>query len=93
MSDERLFPAPRSRTIAATLGVLVTAVLITAAMPAYLPIGLANSIVLPIILFPVTWLLLFLWVLFDRSMVRAWLVLIALALAHATLIALGLGAL
>ena len=93
MSEERLFPAPKSRTLAATLGVLVTAVLMTAAMPAYLPIGLANSIVLPIVLFPVTWLLLFLWVLFDRSMIRAWLVLVGLALGHAALIALGLGAL
>ena len=61
-------------------------------MPAYLPASEANSVVLPIVLFPVTWLLLFLWVLFESRMWRAWSVLAVLTIAHAAMIAVGLGA-
>lgn len=61
-------------------------------MPVYLPLNEANKIVLPIILFPVTWLVLFLWVLFERRMWRAWVALIGLAAVHVAIIASGLGA-
>ena len=93
MPKERLFPAPRSRVTCATLGVLVAAVLVTAGMPAYLPLGQANNIVLPIILFPLTWLVLFLWVLFARSMLRAWGVIVVLIAVNALVIASEVGAL
>ena len=90
--QETLFPAPRSRAIASTLGVLLVSVLVTAAMPRVLPLNEANSIVLPIILFPVTWTSLFLWTCFDRSMWRAWGILVGLALVSIVLIAQSLGA-
>ncbi|MEL7536474.1 MAG: hypothetical protein AAFZ58_11200 [Pseudomonadota bacterium] len=93
MSGEPLFPAPRSRVAGATLGVLVAAVVMTAAMPAYLPFGQANSIVLPIIFFPVTWLLLFLWTLFAKRMLLVWASLVVLTVVNALIIANQTGAL
>ena len=93
MAKERLFAAPRSRLIAATVGVLLAATLITAAMPAWLPLSEANSLVLPIVLFPVTWLLLFFWVLFAKSMLRTWIVLVLVVAANLALIATSVGAL
>lgn len=90
MSEGPLFTAPTSRVLAATVGVLLCAIIVTAALPAYLPFNQANNIALPIILFPVTWLGLFLWVLFARSMLRAWLALAILAIIHAGIIAAGL---
>ena len=88
---QSLFPAPRSRAVAVTLGVLLVSVLVTAAMPRLMPFNEANSIVLPIILFPLTWLVLFLWTCFDRSIWRAWAVLLALALLSVLLIAQSVG--
>ena len=60
MATERLFPSPKSRVLAATIGVLLAAVIITAAMPVYLPLPQASRVAMPIVLFPITWLLLFL---------------------------------
>ena len=91
MAEERLFPRPVSRVLAATLGVLLTAVLVTTAMPSYLPAGEANSVVMPIVLFPVTWLLLFFWVLFETRMWRAWVGLAVLSVANLALILTGVG--
>ena len=53
-AKENLFPAPRSRALATTLGVFLVSVLMTAAMPPVLPLSEANSFVLPIVLYPVT---------------------------------------
>ena len=92
MPAERLFSSPKNRVFAATVGVLLAAVIVTAAMPVYLPLPQASRVAMPIVLFPVTWLLLFLWVLFARSMWRAWLVLTGITIVHAGLIAAGLGA-
>ena len=92
MAKSALFTRPISRVSAATVGVLITAIVMTAGMPVYLPISDANSVVLPIVSFPVTWLLLFLWVCFARRMWRVWSALIVLTAAHAALIAGGLGA-
>ena len=91
MAGETLFTRPISRVVAATVGVLLTAVVVTTAMPSYLPVGQANSVVMPIILFPVTWLLLFIWVLFESRMWRAWAGLTALFVAHLGLILTGVG--
>ncbi|MEO1204505.1 MAG: DUF3649 domain-containing protein [Pseudomonadota bacterium] len=91
MSEERLFSHPVSRVIAATIGVLLTAVLVTTAMPSYLPLEQANSVVMPIILFPVTWLLLLLWVLFEQKLWRAWVGLVLLSALHLGLILSGVG--
>ncbi|MEM7707335.1 MAG: hypothetical protein AAF358_17385 [Pseudomonadota bacterium] len=93
MSQDTLFPRPVSRVLAATLGVLITAVLITTAMPVYVPFSQASSVVVPIVLFPVTWLLIFLWVLFEQKMWRAWLGLFALSGLHLGLILSGVGVL
>ena len=91
MPKETLFPRPVSRVTAATLGVLVTAVMVTTAMPSYLPLDQASSVVLPIVLFPATWLALFLWVLFESKMWRAWVGLVVLSVSHLALILTGVG--
>ena len=93
MAEGTLFTRPISRVLAATVGVLLTAVVVTTAMPSYLPVGQANSVVMPIILFPVTWLLLFFWVLFESRMWRAWAGLVVLFVAHLGLILTGVGVL
>lgn len=86
-----LFTRPVSRTFAATLGALVAAVVVTTGMAAYLPFGQANSVVLPIILFPVTWLCLFLWALFDGNLWRVWGGFFILAVAHIGVIVRSVG--
>jgi len=92
-AGDSLFPAPRSRALAATLGAFVVSVLVTTAMPRVLPLSEANSIVLPIVLFPLTWLALFFWVCFDRNMWRTWVGLALLGAGSAGLIARSLGVL
>ncbi|MEO1081153.1 MAG: hypothetical protein AAFY29_16455 [Pseudomonadota bacterium] len=91
MGGARLFSRPLGRSLAATLGVLLTAVLTTAGMAAYLPLNQANQVVLPIILFPVTWLVLFLWVLLDQRLWRPLLGLLVLSVGHLLLILANIG--
>lgn len=91
MAKEQLFDSPRSRVAAATLGVLLSAILVTAAMPAWLPVSDANRIVMPIVLFPVTWLLLLFWVLFAKSMRWTWTVMAGLMVGNLLLIVTTVG--
>lgn len=91
MDRQQLFTRPISRTLAASLGVLVTAVVMTAGMASYLPLSQANQVVLPIILFPITWLCLFLWALLDQKMWRTWVGLAVLSTGHLLLILMSIG--
>lgn len=75
----------------ATLGVLLVSVIMIAAMPSYLPFSQANSIGVPIIFYPLLWLLLFLWAMFDVKLWRVSVGLLFLGLAHTAVIAHGLG--
>ena len=93
MVEEELFTAPKSRTWAATIGALLAAILITAAMPVWLPLSDANRIVLPIVFFPLTWLAVFFWVVFAKSMLRTWAIIITLIVGNAVLVATSVGAL
>lgn len=81
-----LFDAPIARTLGATLGALVTAVVVTAAMPLYLPFSQADSIGVPILLFPFTWIALFLYCALCKHVGWAWLLMLACTLSHAALI-------
>jgi len=81
-----LFSSPISRCLAATLGALLASVLTTAGMPVYLPFAQLENIGIPIVLFPVTWLVLFLYSVMSESMWRVWLLLAILTLGHAALI-------
>lgn len=85
-SKAPLFEAPIARTLGATLGALVTAVVVTAGMPLYLPLSQADSIGIPILLFPFTWIALFLYCALCRQVSRAWLLMLAATLAHGVLI-------
>ncbi|MEM7501586.1 MAG: hypothetical protein AAF417_06060 [Pseudomonadota bacterium] len=93
MAKEQVFSAPKSRAAAATLGVLLGAILVTAGMPAWLPFSDANRIVMPIVLFPVTWLLLLFWVSFAKSMLRTWIGLAIIMAGNVVLIATTVGVL
>lgn len=85
-----LFSSPRSRVFASTLGVLVVSLLMTAAMPLYLPFSQADSLGIPIIGFPITWLGLFLAVLFIEKIWRVWMLLATLSAIHSVLIYMAL---
>lgn len=85
-----LFTHPRSRAWASALGSLVTSVLVTAAAPLYLPFSQTDSIGIPILLFPVTWLALFLYSALAARVDVVWLVLAGLGLSHAALIYLAI---
>ena len=89
--ETELFSSPKSRTFACVLGSLVAALVVTAGMPVYLPFSQTDNIGLPILLFPVTWLLLFLYGAMCQRVWRAWFLFAVLAVGHATLIFLNLG--
>jgi len=81
-----LFSAKKSRLLAAIFGVLVTSTLITAALPAYLPLSQGDTIAGPILLFPFTWVALFLFSLINTSIWRVWGGLGLLSLSHGLVI-------
>ncbi len=60
MSKPLLFSSPKLRTFACTIGVLIAATVVTGGAAVYLPFGEIDSIGIPILLFPVTWSVLFL---------------------------------
>lgn len=81
-----LFSAPKTRLLACIIGVLITATLITAGGATYLPFNEIDRIGVPILLFPVTWTLLFLFAAMARSVWRVWAALSLVSLVHAGLI-------
>lgn len=81
-----LFSAPKSRLLACTLGVLIASTLVTAGSATYLPFNEIDRIGVPILLFPITWIILFLLATMTRSIWRVWGVLLVLTLIHAGLI-------
>ncbi len=91
-TSKAVFSNPMSRTLAATLGVLLTCIFVISAMPTYLPFSQSDTIALPTILFPLIWLTLFLYVCFCQKIWHAWLVLLVLSSSHILLIFLQLQA-
>lgn len=81
-----LFSAPKSRLLACIAGALLAATLMTAGAATYLPFNEIDRIGVPILLFPVTWTLLFLFSAMSRSIWKVWLGLGLLCLVHAGLI-------
>lgn len=84
--DSNLFTSRASRIFAAIIGVLVTSTILTAAMPAYLPFAQGDTIAGPILLFPLTWVALFLFSLITTNIWRVWGMLGLLSLSHALII-------
>lgn len=78
----RLFTSVGQRITAATLGVLLVATILVAAMPAYLPFSQVDSIGVPIMLFPFFWVGFFLYCFLAKSVWRVWGVLVGTALLH-----------
>lgn len=87
---KQLFTAPKTRVIIAVFGALLTSVFVTAGMPLYLPFGQTDSIGIPIILFPITWLLLFYFSLLQRRLLIVSGVLLVFSILHIVLIYLSL---
>lgn len=81
-----LFSAPKNRLFACILGALIASTVITAGAATYLPFNEIDRIGVPILLFPITWALLFLFAAMSRRMLRVWAVLAVLTLVHAGLI-------
>ena len=87
MSKRALFANPVSRVVAATAGVLVVATLVTAGAAAYLPLSASDRIAVPVIVFPITWVVLFLYALMADSVRSVWLLLGALFTVHVAFVA------
>lgn len=81
-----VFTAPKNRLVACIVGAFVASLIVTAGAAIYLPFNEIDRIGVPILLFPVTWTLLFLFAVMVRSMWRVWAVLMLLSLVHAGLI-------
>jgi hypothetical protein len=97
MASVPSFPKPRSgnarrwsRGLLAGPVAFVTAVAVMAGGALWVPKGAASidNIVLPIVLFPAIWALLFFYACLDRRLPRAWAVTIALLLLNSGLIAI-----
>lgn len=54
-----IFNHQRARTVLATLGPLLTSIVMIPGMTTYLPVSEADQIIMPILLFPIIWLTLF----------------------------------
>ena len=80
--SEKLFYEPVQRTLAVIVGALVVSILISMALPLYLPFSLLSSIGTANLLFPLVWLVLFFYCAICVSMLRVWLVLGVLAISH-----------
>lgn len=78
-----------SRGLLAGPAVFVTAAAVMAGGALWLPSGRAqiDHIVLPVVLFPAIWALLFFYASLDRQLLRAWLLVGAVLVIHAGAIA------
>lgn len=67
-----------------TVAALIVAILVMAAMSLWLPSGDAkiDNLVIPVVLFPIIWALVFFYALMDSSLKRASLVLLLLFLVN-----------
>ena len=81
-----LFSYPKNRLLACTLGVLIASTVVTAGSATYLPFNEIDRIGVPILLFPITWIILFLLATMTRNIWQVWGVLLMLTLIHAGLI-------
>lgn len=81
-----LFSSPKSRLFACIIGVLVASTVITAGAATYLPFNEIDRIGVPILLFPITWTLLFIFAVMSQSLWKVWAWLSVLTLVHVGLI-------
>jgi len=87
MKNPILFSSPVYRTLTAVAACLLLSVVITAAMPAYLPLNQGDRIAGPTLLFPFIWLTLFIYSAMAKSLLRVWSVFAVLLISHLGLIA------
>jgi len=86
MTKAILFSSPFVRTLTVVVACLFVSVVMTAAMPVYLPFNQGDRIAGPTLLFPFVWLSLFLYSAMCRSIKRVWGVLALLLVSHSLLI-------
>lgn len=89
MPAARRWISARPATMRVILGgplVLIAAIMVLAAMPLWFPEGSAgiDHVVLPLILFPAVWAILFFYAVMARSLVRIGVVLFAVTLINGT---------
>jgi len=90
VSQPPLFSYPIVRSLVATIATLIVAIVITVGSPSYIPLGGADNLAVPVILFPFIWTALFLFTLMTKKFWKANVVLLALFVFHAVLIYLKL---
>ena len=81
-----LFSSPKTRLFVCIIGVLIASTVITAGAATYLPFNEIDRIGVPILLFPITWTVLFLFATMSQSMWKVWGLLTVLTLVHVGLI-------
>ena len=81
-----LFSSPKNRLFACIIGAFIAAIVVTAGAATYLPFNEIDRIGVPILLFPITWTLLFIFAVMSQSMWKVWAWLSVLTLVHAGLI-------
>ncbi len=86
MTKSLLFSSPLVRTFTVVVACLLVSVVMTAAMPVYLPFSQGDRIAGPTLLFPFVWLSLFLYSAMCESIKRVWGVLVLLLISHGLLI-------
>lgn len=90
MTKTPIFSSPITRTLTVIFAGLLISVVITAAMPSYLPLNQGDRIAGPTLLFPFIWLALFLYGAMAKSLLRVWSIFASLLISHLGLIAYAL---
>ena len=77
-----------SRWLLAGPVTLILAVLVMAAAPVWMPAGKGgvDNLVLPILLFPAFWAIAFFYSLLEDKLLRAWIILLSLAVLNSAII-------
>jgi len=80
-----VFTAFKGRLLASLFMVLITSVVIIPGMTTYLPLGLLDSIAVPILLFPFIWVALFIYCYLADKAWHVWALLLGISAIHIAL--------
>ncbi|MBH0055459.1 hypothetical protein I6F65_00625 [Pseudoalteromonas sp. SWXJZ94C] len=82
MNNKKTFNATRRRHFLACVLALITAVIIIPGMTTYLPFGMNEQILLPILLFPIIWTALFIYAYLAQKVWQPFVVMLFLCASH-----------
>tara|TARA_E500000178_G_C16892323_1_gene694087 strand:- start:101 stop:442 length:342 start_codon:yes stop_codon:yes gene_type:complete len=85
MNNKKTFSATKRRHLMACVLALVTATVMITGMTTYLPLQMSEQILLPILLFPIIWVGLFIYAYISEKAWQPLLLMITLCLVHGIL--------